>query len=231
MQVKYFLIFSICFATVSVNAQTVLKGTVAESGSEAKLNNVFIRDNNTKQLAITESDGSFSIKTEKGHIIIFDSPGYVSDTLYLIDMTSKKVLLQAKTISLREVSITASKQGQAFDPRKEYPEVYEKSKVYVLSPTTWFGKENRDARKLKHYFKTEAQEREIDDAFSRSYVGSIVPLKGQELDDFMTMYRPSYSFVQSNNSESMAAYINDSYKKYEALPPDKRSLPKLTTGN
>jgi hypothetical protein len=42
------------------------------------------------------------------------------------------------------------------------------------------------------------------------------------------MYRPTYAFVTSNSSESLAVYINDSYKKFEALPPDKRVLPKLT---
>jgi len=55
-----------------------------------------------------------------------------------------------------------------------------------------------------------------------------VPLKGEDLENFMTMYRPTYAFINSNNSESLAVYINDSYKKYEALPPEKRSLQSLT---
>jgi hypothetical protein len=55
-----------------------------------------------------------------------------------------------------------------------------------------------------------------------------VPLKGQELEDFMTMYRPTYAFLRNNSGPSLAVYINDCYKKFEALPPDKRSLPKLT---
>lgn len=86
----------------------------------------------------------------------------------------------------------------------------------------------RDARRLKKYFAREEQERRVDQVFNRVYVGSIVPLKGQDLDDFMQLYRPSYAFVTSNNSESMAAYINDSYKKFMALPPDKRHLQNLT---
>jgi len=105
--------------------------------------------------------------------------------------------------------------------------VYEKSKLYPLSPSTWFGKEARDARRLKRYFAREEQERKVDQVFNRVYVGSIVPLKGQELDDFMQLYRPSYSFITGNNSESLAVYINDSYKKFMALPPDKRHLQRL----
>ncbi len=226
MQQKYFLTFLACLIASSVSAQDLLKGTVYENGSNNRLNNVFIRDKNTKQLALTDKDGNFNIRTEAGHLLIFDSPGYISDTLYVVDLTPKKIMLVAKTIALREVSINATRQN--FDPQKEYPEVFEKSKVYVLSPTTWFSKEGKDARRLKRYFKVEAEERHVDAVFTRTYVGSIIPLKGEELENFMTMYRPTYAFVTGNSSESLAVYINDSYKKFEALPPDKRVLPKLT---
>lgn len=226
MPVKYFLTGLILFIAFAVNAQDILKGTVYENGTNTKLPDVFIRDNNTKQLTITDKNGYFEIKTQTGHLLIFDAPGYVSDTLYVVDMEPKKIMLATKTIALREVSINASR--QAFDPHKEYPEVYEKSKVYIMSPTTWFSKENKDARRLKHYFVREAQERHIDAVFTRAYVGSIVPLQGQELENFMTLYRPTYAFLTSNNSESLAVYINDCYKKFKALPPDKRPLPALT---
>jgi hypothetical protein len=227
MQKQYFLIFLICLTAGLASAQSTLRGTVTENGTNIKLTNVFIKDNANKQLAITDDQGNFTIKTEPGHIIIFDSPGYTSDTLYVVDLSPKKIQLEVKSIALREVSVTSSRQGQAFDPHKEYPEVYEKSKVYVLSPTTWFGKENRDARKMKKYFKMEAEERHVDEVFTRTYVGSIVPLKGQDLDDFMTIYRPSYDFIRGNDKQSLAVYINDSYKNYQNLPPEKRHLAHL----
>jgi len=226
MQKRYFLVLLILFITVSVNAQNLLKGAVYDNNGSTKLPDVFIRDNNNKQLALTDKDGNFTIKTETGHTLIFDLPGYISDTLYIVDMAQKKVLLTTKTIALKEVSVNATR-TEAFDPHKEYPDVYEKSKVYIMSPTTWFSKEGKDARRLKHYFAKEAQERRIDQVFTRSYVGSIVPLKGEDLENFMTLYRPTYAFINSNNSESLAVYINDSYKKYEALPPEKRTLQAL----
>lgn len=227
MSVKYILIVAIFFAAFSANAQGILKGLVVDNSNNGKLTNVFIRDNNTKQVTITNSDGKFEIKTEPGHILIFESPGYVSDTLYVVDMAQKKIKLTTQTIALREVTINSTREA-AFDPHKEYPDVYTKSKIYVLSPSSWFSKEGRDARRLRKYFKTEEEERHVDAVFTREYVGSIVPLKGKDLEDFMTMYRPSYAFLINNNAESLAVYINDSYKKFEALPADKRSLPKLS---
>ena len=223
-RILYLLTFALLISN-AVNAQIYVRGNVVDASSGAKLSDVFVRDVTNKQIALTDKSGKFEIKSETGHTLIFSSPNYVPDTLYVVDLTQKHIELRTKTISLREVNITA--QRLAFDPHKEYPDVYEKSKVYPLSPSTWFGKEARDARRLKRYFAREEQERKVDQVFNRVYVGSIVPLKGQELEDFMQLYRPSYAFITSNNSESLAVYINDSYKKWQALPPEKRHLQKL----
>ena len=205
--------------------QNVIKGQVTENATNAKMPNVFIKNINNNQAALTDNYGNFNIRGVMGNTLIFSSPGYVSDTLYVADMRFKDVKMIQLGITLRQVNV----RGEKFDPRAEYPSVYQKSKVYVLSPTTWFGKEAKDARRLKKYFEHEVRERRIDSAFTRTYVGSIVPLKGHDLDVFMNLYRPTYEFVTSNSGESMAVYINDSYKKYMALPPEKRVVPKLVT--
>jgi hypothetical protein len=224
MKKLYIIVIALLLGN-AIRAQELVKGVVVESGNNTKLQDVFVRDMTNKQIALTDKSGKFEIKSEAGHTLIFSSPGYIDDTLFVVDLVQKRVELKTRTIALHEVSITSSR--MTFDPHKEYPDVYTKSKVYVLSPTSWFGKEGRDARRLKRYFAHEEQERKVDEVFNSVYVSSIVPLKGNELQDFMTMYRPSYTFITSNNSESLAAYINDSYKKYKDLPPEKRHLEKL----
>lgn len=209
------------FITSLAQAQKTLKGTVYEEGTNTGLSDVFIRDINSRQVSITDKKGNFTINTAAGHTLIFNSPGYNSDTLYLVDVAPKKIKLTTQRISLSQVNITAKR--TEFNPREEYPEVYEKSKVYAFSPSTWFSGEGKKARRLKRYFQREAEERNIDAAFSPGYVSSIIPLRGNDLENFMTMFRPSYAFLRSNNRESMVAYVNDSYKKFMALPPDKRA--------
>jgi hypothetical protein len=220
---KYILITLLAFTGITVNAQSYLKGNVIESGTNNRLSDVFIKNVTTKQIAIADTKGNFQIRAAAGNLLIFSSPGYVSDTLYLVDMRPKSIKMVSQSIALREVNIRTSR----FNPREDYPEVYHHSKVYALSPTTWFGKEAKDARRLKHYFERESQERHVDSVFTRAYVSSIVPLRGQELEDFMTLYRPSYAYVHDNNGPSMAVYINDAYKKYLALPADKRKVQRL----
>jgi hypothetical protein len=221
MKKLLFVAAILLFIASFARAQNTFKGTVYENGTNTRLSDVFIRDANSRQVSITDKNGNFTINTTVGHTLIFNSPGYNSDTLYLIDMAPKKITLTTQRISLSQVNITATR--NAFNPREEYPEVYEKSKVYVFSPSTWFSGEGKKARRLKRYFQHEAEERNIDAAFSPGYVSSIVPLKGNDLENFMTMFRPSYAFLRNNNRESMAAYINDSYKKFMALPADKRA--------
>jgi hypothetical protein len=226
MKLKFITIVLLVFTTGFVYAQAPLKGTVEEAGKSTRLSNVFIKDMNNNQLTLTDNNGNFEIKSETGHTLVFTSPGYVNDTLYVIDMQPKAVKLEIMSIALREVKISA-RRGNSFNPQQEYPDVYQKSKVYVLSPSSWFGKEGKDARRLKRYFNLEMQQEKIDEVFNSAYVGSLVPLKGKDLEDFMTMYRPSYAFIKSNGGQSLAVYINDSYKKFKALPPDKRSLDRL----
>jgi hypothetical protein len=225
MTPKYLLLIAALFIAATVNAQDVLKGTVYEKSKNEKLPNVFVKDVNNKQITITDNNGNFSIRAATGHTLIFNSPGYVSDTLYITDLRMKRIEMISQTISLRQVNVTASK--EAFDPHKEYPEVYTKSKVSVMSPSTWFSKEGKDARRLKRYFKNEQEQREIDEAFNVDYVKSVIPLRGPELENFMSMYRPSYAFLKNNNAPSMTAYISDAYKKYQALPANKKALPSL----
>jgi hypothetical protein len=222
----YSAIVILLFAATVSNAQSVVKGTVYESGTNTRLNNVFVRDNNNRQVTITDKNGNFSIRAAVGHTLIFNSPGYVSDTLYVIDLRPKKVEMVTQTINLRQVTVNATRTN--FDPRAEYPEVYEKSKVYAFSPSTWFSKEGKDARRLKRYFKHEAEERHVDAVFTPAYVGSIVPLKGNDLVNFISLYRPTYAFLRNNEGPSLVAYINDSYKKFLALPPEQRKLQSLT---
>jgi hypothetical protein len=225
MKPKYLLLLAAIFIAGTVNAQNTLKGTVYESGKSTKMPNVFIRDSNNKQITITDDKGDFSIHTESGHTLIFESPGYISDTLYVTNLANKRIEMVTKLITLRQVNVSSTR--QSFDAHKEYPEVYTKSKLYPLSPTSWFSKDARDARRLKKYFKHEEEERHIDEVFTATYVQSLVPLRGQELENFMTLYRPTYAFLKDNNGPSMTVYINDSYKKFMALPANKRSLPSL----
>lgn len=223
---KYFGVALLILIAVTVNAQDEIKGNVREKGSGKKMANVFVKDNNNKQITITDKNGNFNIRATSGHLLVFSSPGYITDTLYLINTRPKFVEMQPAPTSLSEVNIRSTR--LAFDPRAEYPEIYRKSKVYPLSPSSIFSKEARNARKLKKYFEQEERERYIDEIYTKLYVSGIVPLKGKDLDDFMGMSRPTYEFVKQNTGADLVLYVNDQYKKFKALTPEQRASLRLS---
>jgi len=228
MKIRILLTFmAIVLLSNFLHAQNILKGTVFEGKSSRKLADVFVRDINSKEISLTDNAGNFTIRTLQNHTLIFSSPGYVSDTLFLVDLKPKRIELAFRNITLNTVNVTSTR---TFNPREEYPDVYEKSK-FALSPSRIFGKEAKDARRLKHYFDRETDERQIDSIFNAVYVSSIVPLKGNDLEDFMSMCRPTLAFLKKTPHSSLTLYVNDSYKKFMALPPEKRRMQILTPAN
>lgn len=224
---KYIGVVLCVLSAFAANAQGgLLKGSVREKGGK-KLSDVFVKDSNSKEITLTDDNGNYTIRTNAGHVLIFSSPGYIPDTLYLVNMSPKFIELQSMPTTLKEVNVRSSR--IAFDPRTEYPEVYRKAKIYPFSPSTIFSRESRNARKLKKYFEHEQQEQYIDDIYTKLYVSSIIPLKGKELEEFMLMSRPTYEFLKKTSGGELVLYVNDNYKKFKALPPEKRSPQSLST--
>jgi hypothetical protein len=92
MKIRFLILIPLLFVMNPLRAQ-ILKGTVGEAGSSDRIPGVFIRDINTTEVAITDKKGNFEMKTDSGHVLVFYSPGYVPDTLFLIDMKPKHVRL------------------------------------------------------------------------------------------------------------------------------------------
>lgn len=218
---KYIAVALLLLFAITVHAQDYIKGHVKEKGSGKRLFDVFIKDVNNKQITVTDEKGNYTIRAASGHTLIFSAPGYISDTLYLINTQPKFVELLPTPMSLKEVNIRSTRVN--FDPRAEYPEIYRKSKVYPLSPSSIFSREARNARRLKRYFEHEEQELYVDGIYTKAYVSGIVPLKGKDLDDFMGMSRPSYEFLKKNSGGELVLYVNDQYKKFMAMSPQQRA--------
>ena len=216
----------ILFALPAI-AQPLLEGGVREKATGKKLSDVFVRNTNNKEVTLTDKNGRFKIRAVSGQQLIFSSAGYISDTLYLVNDQPKFIELLAMPTTLSDVNIRSTR--VAFDPHAEYPDVYEKAKIYPLSPSTIFSRESRNARKLKKYFAHEEQDRYIDSKYTKVYVSGILPLKGTELEEFMTMSRPTYEFLKKTEGAELVLYVNDKYKEFKTMPPGHYSLQKTAT--
>jgi hypothetical protein len=220
----------VLLSVLHVKAQEV-QGTVADRTSQVRLENVEIVNENTKQKTTTNSKGVFRIKALPNHILVFHQPGYLPDTLFLVDLKPVKRYLTLNNTLLNTVEIKAGE----FNPEVEYADVYRKAKAvsiatnrpFIFYPSKYFSKEGKFARRFKRKLEREKDERKIDRRFNEAAVKVLTPLKGAELDYFMVLYRPSVKALDKMDEEDMKFYLMNSYKKFKALPAEKRVSPLL----
>lgn len=224
------LIFILFFNSFFVKGQEV-QGTVSDRTSQLRLGQVEVLNRNTGQKTITNAKGEFSIGAALNQSIIFYQPGYLPDTLFLVDLKPVKRYLTLNNKLLNTIEI----KGRAFHPEIEYANEYRTAKVISLvknkpfrfSPSRIFGSEGKNARRFKRRMELEKTERQIDQRFNEAAVKAVTPLKGAELDYFMVLYRPTLKALDKMDAEDMKFYLMNSYKEFKALPADKRISPEL----
>ena len=225
---KVLVIFVLLLLGTCLQAQEV-KGIVGDRATRLMLKSVDVYNLTNKQRTSTNDKGEFSIKAQVNQILVFTQPGYASDTLLLVDTKNIKRYLTFGDYLLNTVEVSAKK----FDFKTQYADVYRDAKVFDLSankplgfsPSRYFSKKGKSARKLKRKLELEDVERKIDYRFNETAVKAITPLKGAELEYFMVLYRPSLKALDKMDEEVFKFYLMDSFKEFNALPPKKKIFP------
>jgi len=225
-QIALFALF--IFTVQFVYAQQV-QGTVADRTTQLRLAQVEISNLETRQKTTTNAKGEFTITAAVNQSLVFYQPGYAPDTLFLVDLKAIKRYLSLSNKLLNTVEIKAG----AFHPEVEYANVYragrsvtlQQNKPFRFSPSRIFGGEGKSARRFKRLMEREKTEREIDKRFNVTAVKAVTPLKGEELDYFMVLYRPTLKELDKLDQEDLKFYLMNAYKEFKALPPGKRVSP------
>ncbi|MBB5636006.1 hypothetical protein HDE68_001894 [Pedobacter cryoconitis] len=224
-------LFSFIFFFYTGAKSQQLQGTVSDRATQLRLEQVEVFNQQTRKKTTTNAKGEFSIAAAANQVIIFYQPGYLPDTLFLVDLKPVKRYLSLNNKLLHTIEIKAG----AFNPEAEYADVYRKArfaklaqnKPFILSPSGLFGKEGRDARRFKRNLEREKSERKIDERFNERAVTALTPLKGAELDYFMVLYRPSLKELDKLDEEDFKFYLINAYKTFKALPEAQRISPSL----
>ena len=82
---------------------------------------------------------------------------------------------------------------------------------------------------MKALEETSSYETEINQYFNEEHVGALIKLQGQELKDFIALYRPSVARVKSEDPFNYDFYIAQAYQTWLKLPPEGRKLPPVPT--
>lgn len=225
------ILFLWVFSAPVAAQDTLLTGYVLELGSGEPLPYVEIKNLETGTLAESLEDGRFSIPVKKNERLQFEYPGYRTDTLVVIEFTVKRVYLTSdgSAIKLDEVQIAAMTDSRLDVEIKraqdegQFTDVSKHRGGVRISPSRWFGKTGRQARQRYDLLLAEKERRKIDARFTPEAITAITPLKGEDLELYMTKYRPTAEFIATAGESDLRLYIMDTYAEFKTLTPKQRA--------
>lgn len=249
------IIFVFCLTMIGLPVgfaqaqQSSVQGLVMEKSFSSKISGVSILN---KRLGVsTKSNelGLFRIEASPGDTLSLSKPGYADLIVPILELSDKVLILQA-VIQLSEVRIEAQSKKQELDEvRAQYRKKgsYYAGKppflAYFFRPLTalyeLIGKTPGQARRFNAYYTRELQESEIDRRFNSFAISKVTGLAGNDLTNFMQLYRPEYQSFAAWDEYALIKYIKKSLlifnnagrpKAIKSLPPLPKA-PDLTEKN
>lgn len=216
-----------------------VRGTVYDSSQHYPLEAVSVISTSGRG-TVTNSDGVYEIDVAATDSIFFSYLG--KPTMKFPIATIQNILqfnisLHVSIPTLKEVKIRPRNYRQdSIQNREDYAKVfnYQKPKLKTVAPQYGTGmgfdldeivnmfrfKRNRSIANFQKRLLQQEEDKFIDFRFSKSLVRRLTLLTGNELDSFMRLYRPSYTFTKFANDYDFQAYIKQAHLRYEnGLPP------------
>jgi len=220
-------------------AQQQLQGIVVETGTPKRVAEATITNRRTLAKAISSSEGGFTIDAKQGDTLIVTKYAYSSEYYQIVDPNNIVVPLNP-TIELQEVTVTGKTRKEELgdildDYRKQgiYNIGKPKALSYLASPLSSlygaFGRTAKNARRFNEFAQREIQETEVDKKFNKYNVGEITGLKGDDLINFLSLYRPTYNQSRYWKEYDIRNYVKNAFKKFEREGrPKADTLPQIT---
>ena len=242
---SFSLLFCLAFSSIGFAQQQLTGKTIKRGGTEIiigvnVINRTLVKGN------ISDMGGNYKIPARPGDTIIFSSAGYRPDTLIVRSYMfgeSWLVDLRPNIAALPSVSVEeeSNYQSDSLKRRDEYRWLLDRKHPVKLmnekrpgdapgfsfSPLGYYSKTEKDKRRLKRRLQQEEEDYYIDYKFPPVRVAQLTRLKGDSLQLFLRLYRPSYAFCRKANSEDILLYINDKVSVFRktqlALPQERKS--------
>ncbi len=237
-------LFAVIFLmTTAVRAQEsgLIRGIVLESGTSKRLGSATVTNQHTGQTTYTNSMGTFEIRATVGDSLTVALMGYQTGHAEVKTLSDILIDLRQGSIMLEQVDVMGmSKEAELRDAMRSYRKqgVYYDGKpsalAYVFTPITAlyerFGRTPQNARRFQNYMNRELEATDVDRKFNKTLINELTGLEGEDLNNFMIWYRPSFEKVQYWGEYDMTAYIVQSFKQFDRDGrPEAPKLPKLET--
>jgi hypothetical protein len=232
---KYLLICCLFFSVLAIKAQTVFKGRVLENKTHITLHGVKIKNLNNNITGLSDNEGNFGISAKVGDVVVFNTFAYQPDTVLVTDMHEKEIFMEPVKNMLSPVTITdSSGRAKANDNavQKYDPEYHGQTVVYqrdgrgyykggIAIRLHYWKRDDHKKKKAAELVKERETSEEISRIFVPDNISKYVPLKGEDMDNFILLYIPEVD-TYTNPNFNMLTYLNTCYKEWQTLTKEQQ---------
>lgn len=238
--VKYLFLLFFGIAPFSLFAQSSVSGNVYDYDNKTfPIQDVVVRNLNSKQMVKTKAAGQFTLNAAIGDLLEFSYVGYHTDTLFLIDLKQKTIFLPVNAKNLKEVNIQSAKVNPSVLFRD--PEAVGAKRINAdglrnkenndraggMMFNLGYGKMQRDREKARVLDELSVYEDEIRANFNEETISKLVKLSGQDLKNFIVVYKPNVPLIKSERPFNYTYYIVKAYHGWLKLPASQRIAPPM----
>ncbi|MFN0291455.1 hypothetical protein [Pedobacter helvus] len=245
MRILLFGILFICTLTAFAQQKTV-PGFVVDKETKLRLAKVYIYNSSIDTGIYNNTKGEFFAKINLGDTLFAALSGYAMDTVVYRGQSAIVFQLRSLGIRLKEVNIY----GKAKTPQELYKSKLDEYKykldlgssrdllnlgqggvgLGIDAIYNLLSRDGKNARQLQKILEKDYKEQVIDYRYRPDYVMALIDIKQDNLQDFMTQYRPTYQFVLSASEYAFIQFVKNSYASYKRNPAMFRlpTLPKLS---
>ena len=226
--------------------QKTVPGFVVDKETKLRLAKVYIYNSAIDEGFYNNTKGEFAATVKLGDTLFAALSGHAMDTVVYRGQSAIVFQLRSLGIRLKEVSIY----GKAKTPQDLYKSKLEEYKYKLdkgsskdllnLGPGgvglgidaiyNLLSREGKNARQLQKILEKDYKDQVIDYRYRPDYVRALIDIKEENVQDFMSQYRPTYQFVLNASEYAFIQFVKNSYASYKRNPSMFRMprLPKLT---
>lgn len=190
---------------------------------------------------LTNTDGRYEIEVSERDSIWFSylgKPTIKFPVLKIANPLGFDISLQVSVPILKEVRIRQRNYRQdSLQNRQDYAKIfnYQKPKLKPVTPQYGVGmgfdlqeiinafrfKRNRSLASFQKRLLQEERDKFVAHRFNKALVKRLTLLEGRQLDSFMQVFRPSFSFTQTSSDYDFQQYIKVAHSRFKrGLQPE-----------
>ncbi|WP_157976865.1 carboxypeptidase-like regulatory domain-containing protein [Taibaiella helva] len=231
MLLRYCILLLILFGALPAVAQS-LDGIVADNEGDALPAVIVV--NKTKNLStMTDADGKYSLRADKGDDLEFTYVGYYPVTFQMPEGVDvfRRVMLKKKLFTLEEVEIRPDWTPYQLDSiarAKRYALDLSRKRASstvmgsIFSPASalaeQFNKKSKQRTRFQENFRKWESQKFVDTRYTPEEVETLTGLSGDTLAAFMNAYPMPYDYARSATDLEVKMWIKYNYREWIKKP-------------